>query len=130
MLNVSSEHVAATLEDAQHPALDEIRGRPVLSAIIISRDDGERLVRAVASVVAQESPWPFEVIVVASGQGNGAALVRERFPDVTVVELPTPALPGEGAQRRAAPRPRRVRLVPRLARRVATRQPCRADARP
>jgi glycosyltransferase involved in cell wall biosynthesis len=94
VLSVSSEQVAATLEDAQHPALDEIRGRPVLSAVVISRDDGERLVRAVASVVAQESPWSFEVIVVASGQGDGAALVRERFPDVTVVELPTPALPG------------------------------------
>jgi glycosyltransferase involved in cell wall biosynthesis len=83
------------LEDAQHPALDEIRGRPVLSAIVISRDDGERLVRAVASVVAQESPWSFEVIVVASGKGNRAAQVRERFPQVTVVELSTPALPGK-----------------------------------
>jgi len=94
VLSVSSEHVAATLEDARHPALAEIRGRPVLSAVVISRDDGERLVRAVASVVAQESPWSFEVIVVASGKGNGAALVRERFPEITVVELPTPALPG------------------------------------
>lgn len=52
VLDVSPEQVAATLDDAQHPALDEIRDRPVLSAIIISRDDGERLVRAVESVVA------------------------------------------------------------------------------
>ena len=95
VLSVSPDHVAATLEDALHPTLDEIHDRPVLSAVVISRDDGERLVRAVASVVAQESPWPFEVIVVASGTGNGAALVRERFPEVTVVELPTPALPGQ-----------------------------------
>lgn len=94
VLAASAEQVAATLEDAGQPALDEIHDRPVLSAIIISRDDGERLLRAVASVVAQESPWPFEVIVVTSGIGNGAALVRERFPEVTVVDLPTPALPG------------------------------------
>ena len=95
MLDVSPDEVAATLEDAEHPALDEIAGRPALSAIIISRDDGERLLRTVASVVNQECPWPFEVIVVTSGGGNGAALVRERFPEVTVVELPQPALPGE-----------------------------------
>lgn len=94
VLSVSSDHLAATLEDALHPALAEIRDRPVLSAVVISRDDGERLVRAVASVVAQESPWLFEVIVVASGTGGGAALVRQRFPDVTVVELPMPSLPG------------------------------------
>lgn len=94
MLIAAKDHVAATLEDAQHPALDEIRGGPALTAVIISRDDSERLLRAVASVVAQESPWPFEVIVVTSGTGNGAALVRERFPNVSVVALPVPALPG------------------------------------
>jgi glycosyltransferase involved in cell wall biosynthesis len=95
VLDVSPEEVAATLEDARQPALEEIVDRPALSAIIISRDDGEKLLPAVASVVNQESPWPFEVIVVASGQGNGAALVRERFPDINVVQLPKPALPGE-----------------------------------
>ena len=95
LLDVSPEQVAATLDDAEHPALDEIVGRPALSAIVISRDDGERLAHSVASVVNQCCPWPFEVIVVASGKGNGAALVRTRFPDVTVVELPRPALPGE-----------------------------------
>lgn len=95
VLDVPEEAVASTLEDARRPTLDEIVGRPALSAIVISRDDGERLPRAVASVVAQESPWPFEVIVVASGEGNGAAMVRARFPGVVVVELPRPALPGE-----------------------------------
>jgi glycosyltransferase involved in cell wall biosynthesis len=95
VLDVSDDEVASILEDAGHPSLDEIVGRPALSAVVISRDDGARLLRAVASVVAQESPWPFEVIVVASGEGNGAAMVRERFPSVNVVELPRPALPGE-----------------------------------
>jgi glycosyltransferase involved in cell wall biosynthesis len=50
----------------------------------------------VESVVNQECPWPFEVIVVLSGRGAeaAAARVRARFPGVTVVELPRPALPG------------------------------------
>jgi glycosyltransferase involved in cell wall biosynthesis len=70
-------------------------GRPALSAIVISRDDEERIARCVASVVAQESPWPFEVIVVTSGRDGTADIVRRDFPDVTLVELPRPALPGE-----------------------------------
>jgi glycosyltransferase involved in cell wall biosynthesis len=95
VLDVSDDEIASALEDAGRPSLDEIVGRPALSAVVISRDDRARLMRAVASVVDQESPWPFEVIVVASGKGNGAAMVRERFPGVIVVELPQPALPGE-----------------------------------
>jgi glycosyltransferase involved in cell wall biosynthesis len=95
ILDVRPTDVTATREDAEHPELDQITGRPALSAIIISRAEGEQLLRSVASVVDQECPWPFEVIVVTSGGGNGAALVRERFPDVTLVELPQPALPGE-----------------------------------
>jgi glycosyltransferase involved in cell wall biosynthesis len=95
VLAVSPEEVDVALEDAEHPALADIAGRPALSAIVISRDDGERLLPTVASVVEQACPWPFEVIVVASGQGDGAALVRNRFPQVAVVALPKPALPGE-----------------------------------
>jgi glycosyltransferase involved in cell wall biosynthesis len=70
-------------------------GDPVLSAIVISRDDGALIERAVASVVAQECPAPFEVIVVTSGAGEASAIVRERFPHVRLVELDHPALPGE-----------------------------------
>jgi glycosyltransferase involved in cell wall biosynthesis len=95
VLDVSSDEVAAALEDAASPALDEIVDRPVLSAIVISRDDGDKLVHAVEAVVNQECPWPFEVIVVTSGTDTGAAAVRARFPQVVVVELPRPALPGE-----------------------------------
>lgn len=69
--------------------------RPILSAIVISRDDEDRIERAVGSVVAQVVPERFEVIVVVSGTDRTAEIVRERFPDVTVVELDRPALPGE-----------------------------------
>jgi len=67
---------------------------PRLSAIVISRNDAGRIERAVRSVVEQECPAPFEVIVVASGTDGTAALVRERFPGVRVIELPGVALPG------------------------------------
>ncbi|MFT4039365.1 MAG: glycosyltransferase [Thermomicrobiales bacterium] len=94
ILHVAEDAVEAALEDAVQPALAEIVDRPALSVIIISRDDGPRLLPAVQAVVEQVCPWPFEVIVVVSGAGDGAALVRERFPGVTVVELSQPALPG------------------------------------
>jgi glycosyltransferase involved in cell wall biosynthesis len=67
---------------------------PRLSAIVISRNDAGRIERVVRSVVEQECPAPFEVIVVASGTDGTAGVVRERFPDVTVVELDGVALPG------------------------------------
>lgn len=68
---------------------------PVLSAIVISRDDEDRIERAVRSVVEQRCDHPFEVIVVTSGTDRTASIVRERFPQVRVVELDHPALPGE-----------------------------------
>lgn len=70
-------------------------GGPVLSAIVISKDDEDRIERTVRSVVEQECHEPFEVIVVTSGTDRTAAIVRERFPGVRVVELDHPALPGE-----------------------------------
>jgi glycosyltransferase involved in cell wall biosynthesis len=95
VLDVSDDEVAAAKAGAGNPDRTECHGRPAISAVIISRDDGPRLVQSVASVVRQECHRPFEVIVVVSGKNTGAALVREWFPEVTVVELPHPALPGE-----------------------------------
>jgi glycosyltransferase involved in cell wall biosynthesis len=69
--------------------------RPALSAIIISRNDESRITRAVSSVVDQDAPWPFEVIVVTSGTDRTAEIVRREFPHVKLVELPRAALPGE-----------------------------------
>lgn len=68
---------------------------PTLSAIVISRNDEDRIERCVRSAVEQACPEPFEVIVVTSGTDRTAAIVRDTFPDVTVVELDRPALPGE-----------------------------------
>jgi glycosyltransferase involved in cell wall biosynthesis len=70
-------------------------GGPAISAIVISRNDEDRIAQTVASVVGQDCPRPFEVIVVTSGTDRTAQIVRERFPEATLVELPRPALPGE-----------------------------------
>ena len=67
---------------------------PVLSAIVIAREDADRIERVVRSVVTQETSAPFETIVVVSGSPRTAEVVRRCFPDVTLVELPDPVLPG------------------------------------
>ena len=67
---------------------------PVLSAIVIAQEDEATIERTVRSVVDQKCPEPFEVIVVTSGTDSTAGVVRRAFPDVRVVELPEPALPG------------------------------------
>jgi glycosyltransferase involved in cell wall biosynthesis len=95
VLAVRQSEVAIAMEDAEHPSLDEIEDRPALSAVIISRGDGERILPGVRSVVGQACSWSFEVIVVTSGPGTAADLVRAEFPQVTVIELAKPALPGE-----------------------------------
>ena len=48
---------------------------PVLSAIVIARDEAGRIERVVRSVVAQACPEPFEVIVVVSGSPETAGVV-------------------------------------------------------
>src|SRR5205807_660033 len=82
---------------------------PALSAIVIAHDEEDRIEASVGSVVAQECPEPFEVVVVASGSDGTAAVVRERFPQVAVIELPGRALPG--AARNAALRIARHHLL-------------------
>ncbi len=68
--------------------------RPVLSAIVIARDDADTIAASVGSVVGQECSEPFEVIVVVSASPPTAAVVRRELPGVRLVELDDPALPG------------------------------------
>ena len=67
---------------------------PVLSAVVIARDDEDRIERTVRSVVDQEVPVAFEVIVVVSGTDRTAEIVRTTFPEVELVELEGVAYPG------------------------------------
>lgn len=70
------------------------RDAPVLSAIVIAGDDEKTIEASVRSVVEQECPEPFEVIVVVSGSPGTASVVRDRFPDLHLVELAERVLPG------------------------------------
>lgn len=67
---------------------------PVLSAIVIAQNDEATIAQTIRSVVDQQTTEPFEVILVTSGRDRTAAIVREAFPSVRVVELPHPILPG------------------------------------
>lgn len=68
---------------------------PVLSAIVISRNDEATIEKTIRSIVTQNVNAPVEVIVVNSGTDRTANVVRERFPGVRVIKLEKPALPGE-----------------------------------
>ncbi len=68
--------------------------RPVLSAVVFGYRDEATVLRAVRSLVEQDSDDPFEVIVATSGGDDTGSLVRDAFPEVTVVESPTRLLPG------------------------------------
>ncbi|MDQ2676515.1 MAG: glycosyltransferase, partial [Actinomycetota bacterium] len=67
---------------------------PLLSAVIISRNNADTIEATVRSVVSQTCDAPYEVILAASGDDGTADLVRARFPEVTVVDVPEPGLPG------------------------------------
>jgi UDP-N-acetylmuramoyl-tripeptide--D-alanyl-D-alanine ligase len=68
---------------------------PVISVVVISGDDDDdHIESAVRALLEQECPEPFEVIVVTSGSDRTADIVRERFPEAEVVQLPRAALPG------------------------------------
>jgi len=78
-----------------HPHTEaESPDAPVLSVVVIAHDDEATIARSLRTVVDQEVPVPFEVIVVTSGTDRTADVVRDNFPAVTLVELGPTALPG------------------------------------
>ena len=90
---------------AHQPVIDEVEvpaGQPVMSVVIISRDEEAIIERAVAAALAQDLDDPFEVIVVTSGSDRTADLVAANHPEVTVIALDRPVLPGGGRGGRAA----------------------------
>ena len=70
---------AANAEEGPRPT--EREDGPVISAIVISRNDEDRIARTVSSVVGQYCREPFEVIVVTSGSDRTAEIVRKEFPN-------------------------------------------------
>ena len=77
-------------EAARHP-----EGEPLLSVVVVSKDDEAVIARSVRAIVGQDCDAATQVIVVTSGTDRTAEIVRTRFPQVELVELDHPALPGE-----------------------------------
>jgi glycosyltransferase involved in cell wall biosynthesis len=75
---------------------DGSTGEPIISVVVISQDDEDRIEGVICSIVDQEASAPFEVILVTSGTDTTADIVRLGFPTVKVVEMDHPALPGGG----------------------------------
>jgi glycosyltransferase involved in cell wall biosynthesis len=69
--------------------------RPTLSVIVISQNDRGRIQEVMDALVQQQLEQSFEVILVNSGNDGTAGFVKERYPEVRVIHLPVPALPGK-----------------------------------
>jgi glycosyltransferase involved in cell wall biosynthesis len=69
--------------------------RPVMSAVVISMNDRDRIKEVMDALVSQKVDQPVEFILVNSGRDGTAELVRHDYPQVRVVHLPAPALPGK-----------------------------------
>ena len=136
------EHIgdAFTVAGLPSPDADLDLESPALSAVVIARDDEERIERVLRSVCSQDVPEPIEIIVVVSGHDWTARIVLEQFPEATLVELDRPALPGEARNAGLAvargdyvsfpPRRRRPSPERRLAHGAPPRQPGRPPASP
>jgi glycosyltransferase involved in cell wall biosynthesis len=69
--------------------------RPTLSVIVISQNDMSRIKEVMDALVRQKLEHSFEVILVNSGNDGTATFVKGRYPEVRVIHLPEPALPGK-----------------------------------
>jgi len=69
--------------------------RPTLSVIVISQNDKGRIQEVMDALVQQKLEQSFEVILVNSGNDGTAEFVKERYPEVRVIHLSEPALPGK-----------------------------------
>jgi peptidoglycan/xylan/chitin deacetylase (PgdA/CDA1 family) len=67
---------------------------PVLTAVVFGYRNEETILRAVRSLLEQETDEPFEVVVASSGGDGTGDLVRARYPEVRVAEWPTRLYPG------------------------------------
>jgi glycosyltransferase involved in cell wall biosynthesis len=70
-------------------------GAPLVSVIVISRDDEDVIHRSLCAIESQVLDGDVEVIVVTSGTDATASIVRAQHPDARLIVLDHPALPGE-----------------------------------
>jgi glycosyltransferase involved in cell wall biosynthesis len=67
---------------------------PVLSVIVISQNNEATIKATLQSIMSQDCSFSFEVILVNSGTDRTVETAQQYFPDVKVVRLSPPALPG------------------------------------
>lgn len=67
---------------------------PVLSTVVISQNNEATIEKTLHSIVSQICSFPFEVILVNSGTDKTVEIARQQFPQVKIVRLTAPALPG------------------------------------
>lgn len=68
--------------------------RPALTVVVMGYRNQETIGEALTSLVEQDSPEPFEVVVVTSGGDRSAAVACETVPEIQVVDSPTRLMPG------------------------------------
>lgn len=86
----------APIAHEPQPVTDDDRDHgPAFSAVVIAQNDEATIAESVRAILDQECDDPVEVIVVTSGRDRTAAIVRENFPEVQLIELDHPVLPGE-----------------------------------
>src|SRR5690606_13741993 len=76
------------------PPARRVTPRPALTVVVMGYRNQETIGEALTSLVEQDSPEPFEVVVVTSGGGRSAAVARETAPGIQVVDSPTRLMPG------------------------------------
>ena len=59
------------------------------SVVIPTKNGGALFAEVLASVLAQETPWPFEVLVIDSGSRDATLAICERAAGVTVHAIPS-----------------------------------------
>jgi glycosyltransferase involved in cell wall biosynthesis len=62
--------------------------RPVVSVVIPVKNAVHIIGRVLDAVIAQDTPWPFEVLVIDSGSKDGTLDVLARYPSVRVLQIP------------------------------------------
>ena len=67
---------------------------PALSIVVASYNTRATIERCLTALVAQRAGDAIEIVVVDSGDDGTAALVAERFPDVTLVRADERRYPG------------------------------------
>ena len=78
--------------ESPHHELDLLQ--PKLSAIVIAQNDLHRMDAVMGALMNQQVDQPIEIILVDSGSDGTAAFVRKKYPEVRVIHLPEPVLPG------------------------------------